>query len=86
MAKNIILEQCPKCLARCINHKTFTSTRVADYVNKRFIRYFRCGPIEKGQKHEEHEWQEKDPRPGESVLYPELGDDKNKKAKLAPMV
>lgn len=70
--KNVV--RCPQCQARCINHRVFQSTRVADYANKRFTRYFRCGPINKDQAHVEHEWPVMDTRPGDDMLYTEIGD------------
>lgn len=77
-SRNAPIVPCPECTARCINHKTFTSTRVADYANKRFMRYFRCGPLDKGRVHEEHEWPVVDVRPGQSFAYSELGDDRER--------
>lgn len=67
--------KCPTCKSKCINHKTFVSTRVADYENNRFVRYYRCGPIQGGLKHEEHEWPVNDIRPGQMMIYEELGDE-----------
>lgn len=71
--KNVV--RCRECQARCINHKVFQSTRVADYTNKRFTRYYRCGGINKDQPHTEHEWPVMDVRPNDDMLYTELGDD-----------
>jgi hypothetical protein len=75
MARNKIFIQCPQCVAKCIDHRVFQSTRVADYANGRFQRYYRCGPPEKDKKHVEHEWMVNDIRPGTDTLYPELGDE-----------
>jgi hypothetical protein len=66
--------QCPHCRASLIPHRTFISTRVADYSAKRFERYYRCGPMVKDQPHTEHEWMVKDIRAGQFIPYAELHD------------
>ena len=67
--------KCPTCVSKCINHHTFQSSRVADYTNQRFVRYFRCGAINKDRPHTEHEWPVEDVRPGDDMRYIELGDE-----------
>jgi hypothetical protein len=82
--KQFKLPQCPKCFDKNINHRTFTSTRIADYTNKRFIRYYRCGPLDKNIPHEEHEWPVNELPVGTNLLYTEMEDDVKHKNKFSP--
>lgn len=67
---------CPTCRGRCLNHRSFVSTRVVDYTTGRRERFFRCGPVAADIAHDEHEWAVPDVKPGDFFSYPELGDDK----------